>query len=97
MQLSKNQKIFLDFFLHFRNLQNIVNTLKQIWAWEVIFFSHYWLQKVELLKCLKIPVSEHFWVVKMLKAPKQCLNPHGGCLAIYFDVFNTKSTRKILS
>ena len=35
--------------------------------------------------------------VKMLKAPKQCLNPHGGCLAIYFDVFNTKSTRKILS
>ena len=96
MILSRNQKMFLDFFLHFRNLKKIVNTLKKIWASEVICFWDYWLQKAELLKCLKIPVSEHFWVVKMLKAPKQCLNHHGGRFVIYFDDFKTKSARKIL-
>ena len=75
MQLSRNREIFSEFFSpSFWNLHKILNTLKKIWFSEVICFWHYWLQKAELLKCLKIPVSGHFWVVKTLKPPKQCLN-----------------------
>ena len=29
MQLSENQKFFVNFFLHFRNLHKILNTFKK--------------------------------------------------------------------
>ena len=51
------EKHFLNFFLHFRNLNYILNTLKKKWASEVISFWNYRLKKAGLLKCLKSPVS----------------------------------------
>ena len=91
------EKYFLDSFLHLWNMHKLLNTLKERWASEVIFFWNYRLQKAGLLKCLKSPVSQHFWVVNMLKAPKECLNLHGSIFVRFFDDSERKSTRQILS
>ena len=49
----KTKKKFSEFFLSFRYLHKICNTLKKSWASEVIAFWNYWLGKAELLKCTK--------------------------------------------
>ena len=54
--ISKSKKNFLNFFLDFRNLHKILNTLKKSWASQVISYWNYRLGKVELLKC---PKSHH--------------------------------------
>ena len=79
------KKCFLNFFWYFPNLHKSWNTLKKIWASEVIFFWNYKLQNTVLLKCLKSPVSEHFWTVNILKSSKQCLNLHGSIFVKFFD------------
>ena len=67
MQLSRNRKIFAGFFLHFRNLHKILNTLAKKRASEVISFLNYRLKKAGKLKSLKCPVSEHLWTANILK------------------------------
>ena len=49
------------------------------------------------LKCLKRPVSEQLWTVNVLKGPKSFLNMHASIFDIFFDDFERKSVRKILS
>ena len=46
------RKFFQNFFLHFRNLYEILHTLKQKIRLRVVFFWYYKLQKVGLLKCI---------------------------------------------
>ena len=96
MILSQNQKIFSEFFAHFRNLHKIWNPFKKIWASEVISFWNYRLQKVGLLKSLKSLLSEHLWRVNMFKGAKCSSNMHGSIFVIFFDHFERKSTRKAL-
>ena len=59
-----------------------------------LFVNFYGLEKAELLKCLNIPVSEHFWLVNMLKAPEQCLNQHGSLFVVFFDDLITTQVQK---
>ena len=70
---------------------------KKRWPLEMIWFGNYRLQIADLLKSLKSPVSEHLWIVKMLKDPKHFLNMHGSILVIFLDHSERKSPRKILS
>ena len=51
----------------------------------MISYWNYRLQKSELLKSLKKPVSEHLWRVNMLKGPKHCLNLDGSIFLIFCD------------
>ena len=82
---QKSKYIFeFFFFLHFRNVHKILNTLKQIWTSDVICFSNYRLQKSALLKCLKSPVSEPLWTFNMLNGPKHCSKLQGSILFIFF-------------
>ena len=99
----KNKKSFQNFFLHFRNLHKIWNTLKKkeepwftSWFKEVICFLNCRLHKAGLLKCPKSCVSEHLWRVNMWKGPKHCINLHRSVVGIIFDHFGTKSARKTL-
>ena len=93
----KIKKHFLSFFLHFRNLHKIRNTLKKKrWASQFISFWNYRLQKTGLLKCLKSPLWEHLQTVNMLKCPKDCLNLHGSIFVRFFDHSERKSSQKII-
>ena len=82
LRIKKN---FLNFFLHFPNLHKTPNTFKKRWAWEIICFCIYRLQKAALLKCPRSPVSEHLWTVNMLKGPKNSIYMHGSIFATFFD------------
>ena len=88
------EKHFLNFFLHFRNLNYILNTLKKKWASEVISFWNYRLKKAGLLKCLKSPVSEHLWAVNMLSGPKHCLNQHRSIFFVFFHQYEKNELEK---
>ena len=90
-------KKYLNFFPHFRNLHKILNTLKKKRASELICFGNYRLEKAGLLKCLKSPVSEHLWAVNMLRGPKNILNQNASNFVVFFDQYERKSARKILS
>ena len=63
----KTKKYFLNFLLHFWNLNITWNTLKNKISLRDISWSSYRLQSAGLLKCLKSLVSEHLWTVNMLK------------------------------
>ena len=92
----KIKKHFWIFFLDFRNLHQISNSLEKRWASEFFCFWNYRLQKVGLLKCPKSRVAEHFWGVNMLEGPKHCINLHGNMFVIFFDHSETKSYPIIL-
>ena len=51
-----------------------------------MYLRNYKLQNAWLLKCLKRPVSEHFWTVNMLKGSKNFLNLHHSSFAIFFEL-----------
>ena len=42
-------------------------------------------------------MSEHLWGVNMLKGTKHCLNKHGSIFVVFFDQYEKKPPRKILS
>ena len=52
--------------------------------------------KSGLLKCLKIPFSEHLCADNMLKGPNQCLNYDGSIFGIFFEPPVINSARAIL-
>ena len=74
---------------------------KKRWTLEVISFWNYRVENVVLLTCLKRLVSEHLWMVKMLKRPKDCLNLNSNIfpfrVIMLFDHSERKSARKIMS
>ena len=68
---------------------------KKRWASVVIGFLNYRLAKVGLVKCLKIPVSDHLRKANRLKGRKYCLNLHYSILVKFFEYSEKKSARKI--
>ena len=82
----KIKKYFLDFFLHYRNMHKVWDTLKEKMILKVIFCWNYRMQNAGLFKCLKSPLSENLWTVNMLKGPKDCLNLQR---SIFFHIFWT--------
>ena len=60
----------------------------------MIFFWNYRLEKAELLKFPKSPVSEDLWTVNMWKFPKHCLNHDLSNFLIFFDHLEKKISSK---
>ena len=94
--ISRSKNTFSNFFCISEIYIKFGILWKKRWALEFICFWYYRLQKAELLKCPKIPVSEHLWTVNMLKGPKDWLNLHGRIFVIFFDRSKRKSPQKIL-
>ena len=92
--VSKSKNICSSFFCIYGIYVESGILSKKIWASQVISFWKYRLEKAELLRCPKSPVSEHLWTVNMLKGPKHCLNPHGSISVIVLDRSERKSTGK---
>ena len=42
-------------------------------------------------------MSEHLWAVNMLRGPKNILNQNASILIVFFDQYEKKAARKILS
>ena len=94
IQLSKNLKIFSEFFSAFAKSKSKLEYFEKKWASEVICFWNYRLRKAVLLKFIKSPVWEHLWTGNMLNGPKQCLNLQGRNFVKFFDVSERKSAKK---
>ena len=92
--------LFLKIYIYFFCFTNFYKKLellsKKRWSSKVIPFLNYRLQKAELLKCPKNPMSEHLWTVNMLMGPEHCLNLHGSIFGIFFDQLQRKSAPRIV-
>ena len=94
--LSKPKNIFWIFCCISRIYIKFGILWKRRWASEVISFWFYRFENMALLTCLKSLVSEHLWMVNMLKGPKDCLNLNGSIFVIFFDHSERKSAQKIM-
>ena len=87
MQLSQKRKIFSPFFffffLHFPNLDLILNILKKAWASWLMYFWAYGLRKTWLDKCLRSPVLEDPLTSNMVNGPKDCWNLNESTFTIF--------------
>ena len=54
----KNKKLFLNLFVYFSNLHQILNIFKNTWPASLIFFGSYGPLKTWLDKCLKSSASD---------------------------------------
>ena len=68
----RNEKLFLNFLLNFRNLHQVLN--KQNPPSYLMYFSNYKKRKTYLAKCLESYVSELSSTLNILKGPKLCWN-----------------------
>ena len=66
----RNKKLFLNFFLHFWNLNQILNILKKKVTLIDFVFSTLRTPKTWLDKCLKSPISENSSKSNMVNEPK---------------------------
>ena len=93
---SKSKIIFRTFFCISGIYIKFEILSKKSSALQLISYRNYRLPNAELLKCPKPPVSEHLWLVNMLRGPKNCLNPDGSIFLKFFDHSETKSAPKTL-
>ena len=84
-QLSQKQKIFFNFWLHFWNLDWILNILKKNMTLTDFVFPNYRTLKKRLDKCLKSPVSEHRSASNMVNVAKHCWNLYHRPFIIFID------------
>ena len=68
----RNKRFFS--FLHFRNLQSILNFFKKKWSWSLMYFWTSGLRKTWLDKCLKGPVSDDPSTSNMVNGLKHSWN-----------------------
>ena len=82
-QLCKKQKAFcvFDIYTKFGTFS------KQTLDSQLNYFLNYWLRKTWLLKCIKVPVSEHPLEVSVLKVPKHCCSLNNITLTQFFYQF----------
>ena len=78
------KKYFFNLFLHFRNIHQIWNTLKEKMQLISDFFLNLKTVKSWLLKCVKRALSENLWMLSIIKGPKHKLNLHGSIFVIFF-------------
>ena len=84
MQLSNQQKLFLNFLLHFWNLAEILNILKK--KHDPHRFCLFEITK----KCIKSPVSEDPSTSNMVNVPKHCWNLRHSTFIIFIDCYQGK-------
>ena len=83
----KNKKNFLNFCLHFLNLDQILNILKKRWWSYLIYFGNYGLPKTWFDKYQNSIASEYPWISNMVNGPKDCWNLNRGIFIIIIDHF----------
>ena len=83
----KNKKFFLNFFVHFSNLHQILNIFKERWPSEFMYFRNYGPRKTWSGKCLKSPVLDHRSTGNMVNGPKHWFNLNGSSLTIFIDQY----------
>ena len=96
IQLSKKQKRFSQFLLHFWNLHHIVNILKKIWPSQLMYFRNYTLQKKWFYKCLKISFSKHALAVNKSKRSQTFLKSAWHHFYLFLSSVKKKWVRKCL-
>ena len=79
----KNKKLFLNFFVHFSNLHQILNIFKERWPSEFMYFRNYGPRKTWSGKCLKSPVLDHRSTGNMVNGPKHWFNLNGSSFTIF--------------
>ena len=85
IQLPQNKKIVFCVFCCISGIYIKFGILwKKRWASKMISFWKNRLEKAGLLRCLKGRVSEHIWIVNMLKGRKDCLNLHRSFFVKFF-------------
>ena len=94
IQLAPNHKNISDFFLSISEIHIKFGILWiKRWASEVICFCNFKVQKVNLFKWRKSPVSEHLWTFKMLKTPEKLLkSPRQYFCHIFWSLWNETSS-----
>ena len=96
MQLSQKQKISLNFWLHFWNLDSILNILEQKMILTAFVFPKLRTLKTWLDKCLKSPVSEDASTSNMVNVPKHGSHLHHMVFIIFIDHCQVNRVRKSL-
>ena len=93
--ISKSKSISSIFFC----LSGIYIIFAMHWkkssASEVISFWNNRLEKAELLKCPKSPVSQHLWTVTILIGPKHCLNLPSSIFVIFLITLIKNQVQKL--
>ena len=93
--IRKSKNIFWIFFCIFGIYIKFGILWQKTWAWEVICFWIYRLQKAGLLKCLKSRVSEHLSTVNTLKRPKHCINFPAVYLSYFLSTLKGNQLKKL--
>ena len=96
MQLSQKQKISLNFWLHFWNLDSILNILEQKMILTAFVFPKLRTLKTWLHKCLKSPASEDASTSNMVNVPKHGSHLHHMVFIIFIDHCQVNRVRKSL-
>ena len=94
----RNENLFLNFFLHFRNFDSILFILKKRPPSWLIYFWTYGLRKTRLDKCLESPFSEELLKSNIVKWNKTLLEYEPQHLYhIYWSLSRQFSWKKSLS
>ena len=97
MQLSQNQKIFLNFWLTFWNLNSILNILEKKMSLTAFVFSNLRTLKTYLDKCLKSQVWEDPSTSTLVNVPKHGSNLLHFTFIIFIDHCQVNWVGKSLS
>ena len=81
----RKEKYFLNFFLHFLNLESILNIFKKKMTLMAMYFRIYWHRSRSLEKCLKGLVSEDPSKTDMGNRPKNYWNLNDSTFTIFID------------
>ena len=97
MQLSQKQKTSFNFWMHFWNLDSILNILEKKMTLKAFVFPKLRTLKTWLDKCLKLPVSEDPSRSNMVNVPKHGLNLYHIVFLKFIDHCQDNWVRKRLS
>ena len=90
MKLSKKQKHFLTYFLHFKNLDQILGILKEKTTLKAYYSRNYNRWRTCLDKCLKGLVSQDLSTTNMVNRPKHSCNLHDSTFIIFYWSLRSK-------
>ena len=96
MQLSQKQKISLNFWLHFWNLDSILNILEQKMILTAFVFPKLRTVKTWLEKCLRRPVPEDASRSNMVNMAEHSSHLHHMVFIIFIDHCQVNWVRKSL-
>ena len=83
----KNEKLFLNYFLHFRNLHEILNISKKKMSFIADLFAKLRTPKTWIDICPESPVSKDSLTGNMVNAFKHCCNLNHSTVTIFSDHF----------